>query len=191
MAALIVSGLRFRFRSLWAQCATPSQKLGAGDTVAARRRRDEARAGQALQNDPGLLVLRPAPAPARLDDLKPPEGTVRMTVHTHCSQREEHHAARRPSPDAHVRLAVTSLVSQGGGECVPPGDHDRQQRPPTLLEEGRDQARTGTARTRRFRTTLPTFGHHSVHGATSPPARARGTSCRSSQVDQRARPRYP
>ena len=80
--------------------------------MAARRRGDEARAGQALQHDPGLLVLRPATAPARLDDLKPPEGTVRMTVNTHCSQREEHRAARRPSPKAHTsaaRLPVTRV----------------------------------------------------------------------------------
>ena len=98
----------FRFGSLRAQCATPSQKLRAGDTVSPRRRGDEARAGQALQDDPGLLVLRPAPAPARLDDLKPPKGTVRMTVHTHCSQREEHHAARRPSPDGYERTSLAS-----------------------------------------------------------------------------------
>ena len=70
-----------------------------------RCRRDKPRAGQALQHDPGLLVLRPATTPARLDDLKPPEGTVRMTVHTHCSQREEHPAARRPSPDGNTAVA--------------------------------------------------------------------------------------
>ena len=51
-------------------------------------------------------------APARLDDLKPPEGTVRMTVHTHCSQREEHRAARRPSPKAHDVWGDTAYRSR-------------------------------------------------------------------------------
>ena len=36
------------------------------------------RAGQALQHDLQLFILRPAAAPAGLDDLKPPEGTVRL-----------------------------------------------------------------------------------------------------------------
>ena len=80
---------------------TPSQKLRPRDAVAPRRRGDKARAGQALQHDPGLLVLRPAAAPPGLDDLKTPERAARMTVHTHCSQRQIGCAARRPSPEAH------------------------------------------------------------------------------------------
>jgi hypothetical protein len=92
---------RRRFRSISAQRATPSEKLGAGDAVSARGRGDEARTGQALQHDLQLLILRPAAAPAGLDDLKPPKGAVRMPVHTHCSQRQIACAARRPSPEAH------------------------------------------------------------------------------------------
>src|SRR4051812_46087684 len=100
----------------------PSQKLRAGDPVSPRRRGYEAWAGQALQHDPGLLVLRPATAPARLDDLKPPEGTVRMTVHTHCSQREEHRAARRPSPKAHPTTQACPLAAFPGPEGSAPAD---------------------------------------------------------------------
>src|SRR5829696_5576985 len=66
------------------------------------RARSAAMSGQALQDDPGLLVLRPATPTARLDDLKPPKGTARTAVHTHCSQRNEHRAARRPSPEAYA-----------------------------------------------------------------------------------------
>ena len=77
-----------------------ARSWGAGDAVSPRGRGDEARTGQALEHDPDLLILRPAAAPAGLDDLKQPEGAVRMPVHTHCSQRQIACAARRPSPEA-------------------------------------------------------------------------------------------
>jgi hypothetical protein len=42
---------------------------------------------QALQHDPQLLVLRPAPATARLHDFEPAKmRTVRMAIHTHSAQ---------------------------------------------------------------------------------------------------------
>src|SRR4051794_13044037 len=138
-----------------ARSVRPSQKLRAGDPVSPRRRGYEAWAGQALQHDPGLLVLRPATAPARLDDLKPPEGTVRMTVHTRCSQREEHRAARRPSPKAHGEndpgrssFAGLKLCVRVGGLVVHfrcEGEVVKAGRPSTQLDQ---LLRLGPARVR-------------------------------------------
>src|SRR5665213_926457 len=53
--------------------------------MAPRRRGDRSRRLQAFQNDPKLLVIRPTPPSAGLNDLKPINlSTVLMAVHKHC-----------------------------------------------------------------------------------------------------------
>ena len=67
-------------------------------SVAARRGRHQTWPLQALQHDAELLVLRPTPTTTGLNDLKALNAprTVRMAVHTHCSQRLATHPTRRP-----------------------------------------------------------------------------------------------
>src|SRR5207253_648528 len=61
------------------------------------------------QDYPGLLVLRPATATARLDGLKPAKGAVPMTVHTH-----------RRTPPRKAALTGRSLVCPGGSRSCSP-----------------------------------------------------------------------
>src|SRR4051794_35938553 len=68
--------------------------------MAPRRRGDRSRRLQAFQNDPKLLVIRPTPPSAGLNDLKPINlSTVLMAVHKHC----------------YTSLSLTNKVAAPGG----------------------------------------------------------------------------
>ncbi len=74
-------------RRCWARCS--SMKAFTSSHIA-RSRRNEARLGQALQNNRRLLLLRPTPPPACLHHLEAIRRTDRMAVHTYSSQPSNH-----------------------------------------------------------------------------------------------------
>ncbi len=86
--------------------AAPGQQQRPGYAVAPSGLRYEPRPPHALQHDPALLLVRPTTATPGLDDLKAPEGTVRMAVHTDSAQRFASDPARWPTPDAYAYPAV-------------------------------------------------------------------------------------
>src|SRR6266581_9461924 len=91
--------------------------------MASRCRRYRPRRLQALKDNPQLLVIRPSPPPAGLNDLQPFYlSTVLMAVHKHCYTSLK--LTQQGGPDRretnHFALVFLSLATFGCRMCTPP-----------------------------------------------------------------------